>query len=168
MRRPIIRVCLFFVALLASCVLQAASLGNLTLNSYLGQPFKAEIDLVAVKKEDIPSLVARLASRDTFRQANVNYAPLMFTFEISVEDRADGQPYIKITSPQRVNEPFLSMLIELSWSSGRLFREYTVLLDPPESALQLTAPTMQVEPVVPSFIKSERASVEQPNSIIED
>jgi len=166
--RSIIGVCLFLIVLASPCAVHAAGLGNLTFSSYLRQPFRAEIDLVAVKKEEIPSLVVSLASRDTFRQANVNYAPFLFTLEISVENRADGQPYIKITSPQRVVEPFLSMLIELNWSSGRLIREYTVLLDPPENALLSTAPAMQVEPVIPSFIKSEPAPAEQPDSIIED
>ena len=168
MRRSIIRLCLFLIVLVPPCALHAAGLGKITLNSYLGQPFKAEIDLVAVKKEEIPSLVASLASRDTFRQANVDYAPFLFTFEISVENRADGQPYIKITSPQRVVEPFLSMLIELNWSSGRLIREYTVLLDPPEDVLLPTAPAVQVEPVIPSSIKPEPAPAEQPDSITED
>jgi Tfp pilus assembly protein FimV len=166
--RSIIGVCLFLIVLASPCAVHAAGLGNLTLSSYLRQPFRAEIDLVAVKKEEIPSLVVSLASRDTFRQANVNYAPFLYTFEISVENRADGQPYIKITSPQRVVEPFLSMLIELNWSSGRLIREYTVLLDPPENAFLPTAPAMQVEPVIPSFIKPEPAPAEQPDSIIED
>ncbi len=168
MRRSIIRLCLFLIVLVAPSVLHAAGLGKITLNSYLGQPFKAEIDLVAVRKEEIPSLVASLASRDIFRQANVDYAPFLFTFEISVENRADGQPYIKITSPQRVVESSLSMLIELNRSSGRLIREYTVLLDPPEDALRSTAPAMQVEPVVPSAVKSEPAPAEQPDSIIEE
>lgn len=168
MRRSIIRLCLFLIVLAPPCALHAAGLGNLTLNSYLGQPFKAEIDLVAVRKEEIPSLVASLASRDTFRQANVDYAPFLFTFEISVENRADGQPYIKIISPQRVVEPFLSMLIELNWSSGRLIREYTVLLDPPEDVLLPAAPAVQVEPVIPSSIKPEPAPAEQPDSITEN
>ncbi len=168
MHRSIIRVLIFLSVMALPCTVHAVGLGNLTLNSYLGQPFKAEIDLVGVKKEEIPSLVASLASRDTFKQANVDYVPFLFTFEISIENRADGQPYIKITSPQRVVEPFLSMLIELNWSSGRLIREYTVLLDPPEDALQPTAPAMQVEPVVPSSIKPEPAPAEEPDTIIED
>ncbi|MEE8208761.1 MAG: hypothetical protein V3T88_07420, partial [Nitrosomonadaceae bacterium] len=70
---------------MAPSVLHAAGLGKITLNSYLGQPFKAEIDLVAVKKEEIPSLVVSLASRDTFRQLNIDYPSFLFTFEISVE-----------------------------------------------------------------------------------
>jgi len=166
-RRSIIRVCLLLIALASPCAVHAAGLGKITLNSYLRQPFKAEIDLVAVKKEEIPSLVASLASRDTFRLANVDYAPFLVTFEISIENRADGQPYVKLISPDPVVEPFLTMLVELNWSTGRLIREYTVLLDPPEEALRPTAPAMQVEPVVPSSVKSEPATAEQPDSIIE-
>ena len=30
------------------------------------------------------------------------------------------------------DEPFVELLIELTWSGGRLVREYTFLLDPPE------------------------------------
>ena len=166
MHRPIIRACLFLFVLTSSFAVHATGLGNLTLNSYLGQPFKAEIDVVSVNKEDIPTLSAKLASRETFQQSNVDYAPFLFTFKISIENRANGQPYVKITSPQRVVEPFLSMLIELNWSSGRLIREYTVLLDPPEDALEPALPAMQVEPVVPSSVKPEPAEAEQPDSII--
>ena len=86
--------------------------------------------------------------------------------KISIENRANGQPYVKITSPQRVVEPFLSMLIELNWSSGRLIREYTVLLDPPEDALEPDLPAVQVAPVVPSSVKPEPAAAEQPDSIV--
>jgi len=164
--RSVFRACLFLFALASSFAVHATGLGNLTLNSYLGQPFKAEIDIVSVNEEDISSLTAKLASRDTFQQSNVDYAPFLFTFKISVENRADGQPYVKIISPQRVVEPFLSMLIELNWSSGRLIREYTVLLDPPEDALEPASPAMQVEPVVPGSIKPEPAVAEQPDSII--
>ncbi|MEE8151078.1 MAG: fimbrial protein FimV, partial [Nitrosomonadaceae bacterium] len=121
---------MFLIALASPCAVHAVGLGKLTLNSYLGQPFKAEIDLVAVKKEEIPSLMASLASRDAFRLANVDYVPFLFTFEISIENRADGQSYVKLISPDPVVEPFLTMLVELNWSTGRLIREYTVLLDP--------------------------------------
>jgi len=165
-QRSIIRVFLFLFVLTSSFAVHATGLGNLTLNSYLGQPFKAEIDIISVNREDIPTLSAKLASRETFQQSNVDYVPFLFTFKISIENRANGQPYVKITSPQRVVEPFLSMLIELNWSSGRLIREYTVLLDPPEDALESTLPAAQVEPVVPSSVKSEPAAAGQPDSII--
>lgn len=142
---------------------QAAGLGKLTVNSALGQPFKAEIDLVAVKKEEMSSLTARLASRDTFRQANVDYASFLSSFKISVETRSNGQAYVKVTSSQPVTEPFLNMLVELSWSSGRLLREYTVLLDPPE----IEAPR-PIAPVASAPARSQPVAAEKPVSPIKD
>src|SRR5690242_16655949 len=77
---------------------QAAGLGRLTVVSVQGQPFKAEIDLVAVKKEEKAILTARLASQEAFRQASVDYLPVLSTFYASIETRANGSPYVRIVS----------------------------------------------------------------------
>ncbi|HET7061594.1 MAG TPA: FimV/HubP family polar landmark protein [Nitrosospira sp.] len=106
----------------------AAGLGRLTVASIQGQPFKAEIDLVAVKKEEKSLLTARLASQEGFRQASVDYLPVLSTFQATIETRANGAPYVRIVSPQSVSEPLLNILVELNWPSGRLLREYTVVL----------------------------------------
>ncbi len=127
------KACLLFIALILPLAAGAAGLGRLTVTSAPGQPFKAEIDLVAVKKEEKLSLSARLAPQETFRQANVDYLPLLSTFKTTVETRSDGLPYVKIVSPQAVAEPLLNMLVELNWPSGRLLREYTVVLTQPEN-----------------------------------
>ncbi|MDQ3185452.1 MAG: hypothetical protein M3Q16_03115, partial [Pseudomonadota bacterium] len=156
--------CLLLIVLLSAAMVQAAGLGRLTVSSALGQPFKAEIDLIAVKKEERHSLVARVAPQDIFRQANVDYVPLLAMFKASIENRSDGQPYVKITSPQPINEPFLNMLIELNWPSGRLLREYTVLLSPPEIDAHppATAPSQSNAPASANSAKGEPATVEKP------
>jgi pilus assembly protein FimV len=179
--KSIFKLGLFLIMLMSPWAVHAAGLGKLTVNSALGQPFKAEIDLVAVKKEEIPSLEARLASRDAFRKADVDYAPFLSTFTVSVEARSDGQPYIRIISSQPVVEPFLSMLIELNWASGRLLREYTVLLDLPETDKpQPVAPVIQAAPVIqnvpavqitptePPVVETEPVMVEKPDAPIKD
>jgi len=125
----------------------AAGLGRITVISALGQPFKAEIDLVAIKKEEAAQITARIAPFETFRQANIDYAPFLATFKFSVETRANGEPYLKVISAQPVGEPFVSMLVELNWPAGRLLREYTVLLDPPETeAVKPVAPVVSAAP----------------------
>jgi pilus assembly protein FimV len=63
-----------------------------------------------------------------------------------VEKRASGQPFIKITSNAPVNEPFLDMLIEVSWPAGRLQREYPILLDPPGYSNKSVPPTVAAAP----------------------
>jgi pilus assembly protein FimV len=109
----------------------AAGLGKINVMSALGQPLLAEIDLVSVSAEEFPSLAARLASQDAYREANVEYPNGLGGFRFVIEKRASGQPYLKVVTNQPVNEPFLDLLIELNWASGRLLREYPVLLDPP-------------------------------------
>ena len=110
---------------------QAAGLGKLTVLSALGQPLRAEIELTSVSSEEAAGLVAKLASPDAFKLANVEFNPALLGLRFSVEQRG-GRQYINVTSSQPVNEPFVDMLLELSWSSGRLVREYTFLLDPAE------------------------------------
>ncbi len=108
----------------------AAGLGKLNVMSALGEPFNAEVELVADKNE-IGSLAARLASRDAFERAGLAYAALLSGVKVSIEKRSGGEPYVRLTSTQPFSEPFVDLLIELTWSSGRVSREFTALLDPP-------------------------------------
>ena len=137
------------VFLLYPWVAYAAGLGKLTILSALGQPLAAEIDLVSVQKDEISSLTARIASPEAFQQANMQYSPALIGVRLSVEKRADGKPYIKIISTRPVNEPFLAVLIELSWAQGRLVREYTALIDPPGYSPFTPAPVAPPVAVAP-------------------
>ena len=117
--------------LLTPWVVSAAGLGKLTVLSALGQPFQAEIDLMSVQKEDLGTLSVRLASPDAYRKAGLQYNSVLVGVALRIEKRPNGQPFIKVTSTRPVNEFVIDLLIDLSWASGRLMREYTVLLDPP-------------------------------------
>ena len=109
----------------------AAGLGRLNVLSALGQPFAAEVELVSVSKEDLATLTVQLATPDAYRQAKLQYGSALSSLRFTVETRAGERPYIKIVSSRPVNEPFLDLLLELNWASGRIVREYTALLDPP-------------------------------------
>ena len=116
-------------------VAEAAGLGKLTVLSGLGQPLRAELDIGATKDE-LAGMAARLAPQDAFRQAGVDFASVLLDLRFAVEKRPNGQAVVKVTSVKPINEPFLDFLVELNWPSGRLVREYTFLLDPPEIAAQ--------------------------------
>jgi len=117
---------------------EAAGLGKLTVLSGLGQPLRAELELAA-NRDELTGMTARLAPQDAFRQAGIEYASSLLDLRFAVEKRPNGQSVIKVTSGRPVNEPFLDFLVELNWPSGRLVREYTFLLDPPEVAARQAA-----------------------------
>ena len=136
--------------MLSTTTVSAVGLGGINVASALGQPLKADIELVAISKAEKDSLVARLASPEAYKSAGLEY-PYGNKFKFQIESRADGQPYIKASSAQPVNDPFVSLLVELTWSSGKLSREYTFLLDPPgyvpeqpaQAEVQAVAPEVQ-------------------------
>lgn len=135
----------------------AAGLGRITVLSSLGQPLRAEVELTA-SREELSSLSARLASHEAFKQAGIEFVPALAGVKLVIDKQASGKPVIRLTTDRPLNEPFLDLLIELSWTSGRLVREYTFLLDPaPE--------TLARKPVAAPVAKRD-GSVAQPSPVV--
>jgi pilus assembly protein FimV len=130
----------------------AASMGGINVMSALGHPLKAEISLAELGKNDKSTIAAKMASVNEFKSAGLEYPYSLPKLNFEVATRANGEVYIKLTSTQPVNEPFVSLLIELSWPSGKMLREYTFLLDPVGFAAEQpkVAEVKPVEPTVPA------------------
>ena len=138
------KICLPAVAsLILPSLAWAAGLGKLSVLSTLGQPLRAEIEIVSLQKGEGDTLGARLAPGEVFRQANIDLNPALMSVKFAVQRRPSGQYVMTLTSGQAINEPFIDVLVELNWANGRLVREYTFLLDPPEYAGRLKLKALQ-------------------------
>ncbi len=109
----------------------ALGLGDIALNSALNEPFAAEIPVESVQQADLDSLTVELASADTFERYGLDRPAFLGDIRFEVVGKADGQVILSLSSSKPVAEPFVTMLLDVRWASGRLLREYTVLLDPP-------------------------------------
>jgi pilus assembly protein FimV len=139
---------------LGATLANAAGLGKLTVTSALGQTLNAEIELVSLQPGELDSLTARVAAPEAFRDARIEYSSSLRLLRFSVEKRANGQPYLKVTSIGPINEPFVDVLIEVTWPAGRVQREYPILLDPPGYSQTAppsvaAAPTSRAAPETP-------------------
>ncbi|VXC72312.1 conserved exported hypothetical protein [Massilia sp. 9I] len=148
-------------AVLLSSAASAAGLGRLTVLSALGQPLRAEIELTTTAGEDASSLAVKLASPEAFRAANIEFNPALLSLRFNVEQRA-GRQFIRVSSTQPLNEPFVDMLLELSWNNGRLVREYTFLLDPAE--LRTTQPAQVAAETRPAAPAAQRPAAQAPSA----
>jgi pilus assembly protein FimV len=110
----------------------ALGLGRLVVHSNLDEPLNGQIELIAPKDHEIKTLKAQLASREEFDIAGIERAQHLFEIKYEVSHSPKGQYYIKVTTDRAVREPFLHFLVQVEWSGGRLIREYSVLLDPPQ------------------------------------
>ena len=109
---------------------EAAGLGRLTVQSALGQPLRAEVEVTSVSPDEAESLKARIASPEAFSRVGLQYKEALSGVRMDVENRG-GRYFIKVTSSRPINDPFVDLVVELSWASGTFSREYTFLLDPP-------------------------------------
>ncbi|MBB1074870.1 fimbrial protein FimV [Rhodoferax sp. 4810] len=109
----------------------ALSLGRITVQSALGEPLKAEIDVLDINADEASSLVTKVAPPEAFQAAGLDYNPALSSLRTSLQRRPDGRAYLRISSDRTIGEPFVDMILEASWSSGRIVRDYTMLFDPP-------------------------------------
>jgi len=150
----------------------ALGLGKIELNSGLNQPFDARIELLSPSAEEIQSLNVDLADSKAFRRAGIDRPFLLSKLKFEVEVNDSGADYIHITSEDPIREPFLNFLLVANWSSGRLFREYTVLLDPPmydpnagRLAPEEPAPTTDASPREATERQADRAQRRQAETV---
>ncbi len=118
----------------------ALGLGDIHLLSPLNAPLDAEIELTDVAADELNTVQVQLASRDTFARYGLDWPTYLMGVQLKTVRTPDGREMIKIKSSDPITEPFVTLLVEVNWSRGRVVREYTMLLDPPvytqgESAL---------------------------------
>lgn len=127
----LLRVSGIIAGMAVSALSHAVGLGEINVFSAMGQPLIAEIELVAAVEGDKTSMQARLASLDDYKQAGLEY-PFGMKYNFRIEQRANGESYIRLSSNRPVNDPYVSLLVELPTSDGKLLHTYTFLLDLPK------------------------------------
>ena len=125
----------------------ALGLGRLNVQSALGETLRAEIDISSLTPDEESSLRVRVAPPEAYRAQGVDYNAVLTSTQVFVARRPDGRPYLRVTSDRAVQEPFVDVILELTWSSGRLVREFTLLLDPPQA--RVAPPAQAAAPVAP-------------------
>jgi len=155
------------MVLLLGMSVHAAGLGKLNVQSALGQPLNADIEVLLADPSEFRNLHAQLASPDAFRSANVEMASSLQGLHFKLIQRADGGTVLHLTSNNPIRDPFLDLIIELDWSGGQMMREYTLLLDPPGLAAQEHAQSMVVSPAVGASSLPAGANTSAPMTSVE-
>ena len=133
--------------------LYALGLGEIEVQSTLNQPMKAVIGLTSTAGTDLSKVKVSVASGEVHQRLGISKVRVLGNFRFSV-DSSGPQPVIRVTSVDVIRDPFLTFLLEIEWSNGRLLREYTVLIDPP-----VLMPAPSAVPVAP--VTSAPVSVSQ-------
>ncbi|MGR9072286.1 MAG: FimV/HubP family polar landmark protein, partial [Gammaproteobacteria bacterium] len=115
-------------------------IGAIKLHSALNQNLNAEIPLVLGANENIADVRVSLASPEKFDEAGVPWGYFLTNLKFETELAPDGSALIRVSSKEAVKEPFLNFLLEVSWPQGDIYREFTLLVDPPATYMQPIVP----------------------------
>ncbi|MDI2594932.1 peptidoglycan-binding protein [Pseudomonas sp. 681] len=131
---------------LSSGMAHALGLGELTLKSTQNQPLLAEIELLDVKDLTAAEVVPSLASPEDFAKAGVDRQAFLNDLTFTPVINASGKSILRVTSSKPLSEPMVKFLVQVMWPSGRLMRDYSVLLDPSKFSPQTADAAAQPAP----------------------
>ncbi|TSE20676.1 hypothetical protein Tigna_01869 [Tepidimonas ignava] len=131
----------------------ALALGRVSVQSPLGEPLRAEIDIPAITDAEAATLTLEIAGPERYRSTSLEWAPWLRDVQLELQRRPDGRTVVLVRSNRPITEPFLDLVVVARWAGGELLRGYTLLFDPPN----LRPPA----PVVP-MVGAPPAGPEQP------
>ncbi|MES2884469.1 MAG: FimV/HubP family polar landmark protein [Pseudomonadota bacterium] len=146
MRRTLARITFTAAAtagLVATGLVQALGLGEISVSSDLNQRFSASIPLTEINAEDLETVTVSVAPNEAFDRAGIDRAEYLSSLNFEIKNDR-GSPRVVISSGEIAREPVLNLLVQARWSGGKILRDYTILLDPPT----LAAPVIVKAPVV--------------------
>ena len=126
------RMLMLCAALLATGAVHELSLGDASLQSRVGEPLRVSIPLGHLGTVDRNSIIVGHAPDADYDRFDMEHRSgsartLHFQLEVDRNDRAS----IEVRTAQPVSEPYVDMVVQVRWPSGRLVRAYTLLLDLP-------------------------------------
>ena len=122
----------------------ALTLGKFQSLSGIGEPLRAEVEITQFTPDELRGLRAQLGSVASFRQAGMEYNPALVDLATRIDHRSDGRPFIVLSGRVPVQESFIDLILEAQWPTGRVVKNYALLLN--ADVRQTSAPLTQRNP----------------------
>lgn len=139
MKKNVLYLALF--AFILPVYVHALGLGEMKVKSVLRQPFVAEVNLLNVHGVSLSNIRVGIADPQSYQSLGVERSGVVDSLFFEIKQNKLGKFIIVIYSTERMTEPYLQLIIDLAWSKGKIYKVYTVLLDPPD--YKLTSTTAQ-------------------------
>lgn len=110
--------------------LWAVGLGQLRADSSINQPLSVRIQLTDLGSTPLDEINVAVADADNFERLGVdvvdNFPEIQITLGVD-----EAGPYARLESASVIRTPYLEVVLDTRWPSGRVLTQHTILLDPP-------------------------------------
>ncbi|WP_110687831.1 type IV pilus assembly protein FimV [Salinicola aestuarinus] len=114
-------------------LVHALGLAEPTDTSALNRPLHVVLPLTDSDAVSMADISVRVADADAYRRAGLVPTALSDTLAAQVES-VGGRPSIVLDSPRRVRDPFVDLLLVITWPQGQWQRQVSLLFDPVDYA----------------------------------
>ncbi len=118
----------FLILFAGQCA--AVELGTIELQSQLGAPLRAQIQLSELGDLSADQLKVAIGSAADYAAMGIDYDWTHTRIKIKTEVK-NGRGIVTITTREPVNEPYLNFVLNLYSPKSQVARAYTLLLDVP-------------------------------------
>ena len=139
----------------------AAELGEISVQSHVGQPLSADIELTALAPDELQGLPVRLASANVYEGGGISMDPALQTLAINQVER-DGRRFVHLGTRQAINAGHVHVYLMLGNGSRGVVRLATVWLTP---APPVTAPVPVPAPAPKVVVPQAAAPVIVPKPV---
>ena len=132
----------------------AAELGEISVQSHVGQPLSADIELTALAPDELQGLPVRLASANVYEGGGIGMDAALQTLAITQVER-DGRRFVRLTTRQAINAGHVHVYLMLGNGSRGIVRLATVWLTPAPPApvvMPASAPKVVTPPAAPVIV----------------
>lgn len=125
----------------------AVGLGRMAVLSAMGEPFRAEIELLSYQDE-WATPTPRLSSPDRYPLTGFRYNPALDGARLTIRNHPNGRHTVEVAAVRPLNEPFVFLQVELESNAARIVRGYTALVNPHGYGQPPGRPAMAFMPVI--------------------
>lgn len=143
---------------LSSFDAHALALGRLNVLSSIGEPLRAEVDIIDLTAAVAETFKPSIASAEAYKAMGLDYNPDLSSMQFSLQRSPDGSAVLLLSNSKPTTAAFMDVVLEVSWAYGKITRDFTLLLTPPK-AVTATAP---VAPVLPMAAAPAAAAAAAP------
>lgn len=138
---------LVLACVLAPATASALGFGRLSVQSFQGQPLKAQILVTSLSPAEQASLRLRVASPQVHQAAGLVFDDLLSSMKAELVRQPDGGFVVQLSSDRPASNVYVDLILEARWASGQRLMGYTLLVSPEGTP---PPPVAQVSPVLGS------------------
>jgi pilus assembly protein FimV len=100
----------------------ALQLGRPQIQSKLGEPLKLEVQVSDLSAQEAQEFQANLANATVYQAAKIGRVAGLDNVRITLVRKSDDLYLLQFQGAEAISEPYVDLLLEFRWASGRAYR----------------------------------------------